>query len=223
MPLLAIETATDACSVALSVEGEIFERHRCVPREHAARVLGMIDELLIEAGIASSDIVSIAFGRGPGSFLGTRIAATVAQGLALSWGCKLVSVSSLAALATVAYKKHGLERVLSAWDARMQGIYWGDYEYVDGLMVARLGDRLSSPESFSEYVVEGSIGLIGNAWKTYASELPADWTPHFECVDTDSHPRASGLLPLAEQSLLAGDTLDLASAVPVYLRHPVKG
>lgn len=223
MFVLAIETATDGCSVALWSEGKVTERAVQAPKGHAARVLGMVDELLNEAGLVKESIDAIAYGKGPGSFLGTRIAASVAQSLALAWNAKLISVSSLAALATQAYELSGIEHVLAGWDARMQAIYWGEYHLVDGLMVSAQGDQLTSPDFFQGFSVEGELALAGNAWASYAAELRSDWESQFASVHSELFPKASGLLPLALDAFQKGETVSLAEGVPVYLRHPVDG
>lgn len=221
MLLLAIETATDGCSVALFSDNVVTERSIRAPRGHAARVLGMVDELLKEADVSPEFIEGIVYGKGPGSFLGTRIAASVAQSLALAWSCALIPVSTLAALATQCYQASGIERVFVGWDARMQAIYWGDYTLTDGLMIAAEGDQLSSPEFFYALQVEGKIALVGNAWQTYQAGLPNNWSDTFVVYHDDLYPKASGLFPLGKAAFDKGESVPLAEGVPVYLRHPV--
>jgi len=221
MFMLAIETATDGCSVALLSEGKVTERALQAPREHAARVLGMVDDLVNEAGLSKESIDAIAYGKGPGSFLGTRIAATVAQSLALTWQAALIPVSSVAALATQAYELSGIEHVLVGWDARMQSIYWGEYHLVDGLMVSDQGDQLTPPDFFHTFSPDKEVALAGNAWGVYRDELPSAWSESFVVYHEGLYPKASGLLPLACVAFDQGDVVSLAEAVPVYLRHPV--
>ncbi|MGB5456905.1 MAG: tRNA (adenosine(37)-N6)-threonylcarbamoyltransferase complex dimerization subunit type 1 TsaB, partial [Gammaproteobacteria bacterium] len=99
MKILAVDTATEACSAALYLDGEIHQQFRVAPREHSHIILPMIDQLLSDSGIRVSDLDVLAFGRGPGSFMGVRIAAGVAQGIAFAWDLPVVPISTLAAIA----------------------------------------------------------------------------------------------------------------------------
>ncbi|HED40783.1 MAG TPA: tRNA (adenosine(37)-N6)-threonylcarbamoyltransferase complex dimerization subunit type 1 TsaB, partial [Chromatiales bacterium] len=128
MKLLAIDTATEACSAALSINGEISERYEIAPRQHATLILPMIDSLLSEAGITLAQMDAIAFGRGPGAFTGVRIGVGVVQGLAFSIERPVVPVSSLAAMAYGAMAKFNATNVLAGIDARMGEVYWGAYQ-----------------------------------------------------------------------------------------------
>ena len=131
MKILAIDTATEACSAALYFDGEINQQYRVAPREHSHIILPMIDQLLAEAGIRVSDLDALAFGRGPGSFMGVRIAAGVTQGIAFAWDLPVVPISTLAAIAQTAHAETGATSVLSAIDARMNEVYWGAYRLSD--------------------------------------------------------------------------------------------
>ena len=128
MKLLAIDTSGDACSAALFLDGVIEQRLDPTPRRHGELLLPMMQALLESAGIGLDALDAIAFGRGPGSFTGVRIAVAVAQGGAFGAGCPTVPVSTLAAMAVGEYRRTGRRRVLAALDARMGEVYWGVYE-----------------------------------------------------------------------------------------------
>ncbi len=119
MRILALDTATEACSAALLLHGEVLERYEVLGRGHAERLLPMVQEVLAEGGVALAALDAVAFGRGPGAFTGLRIAAGVTQGLAFGAGLPVVPVSDLAALAARAAVHHGRRHVLACLDARM--------------------------------------------------------------------------------------------------------
>ena len=142
MKLLAIETSTEACSVALYVDGEIAERHELAPRRHTQLVLPWADELLAHAGLAKSQLDAIAVGRGPGAFTGVRLAIALAQGLALALDRPVLPVSTLA---TLAMQGQG-PRILAAIDARMGEVYLGAFlRDADGLVTADGAEQLGWP------------------------------------------------------------------------------
>ena len=125
MNILAIETGTDACTCALLHTGEIIALDAVAPRQHAELLLQMIDSVLEDVGVGLGSLDAIAFGRGPGSFTGLRIACAVAQGLAFGANRPLVAVSTLQTVATGMHRTTGAHRVLVAFDARMGEVYWG--------------------------------------------------------------------------------------------------
>ncbi len=167
--ILGIETATDACSCALWCEGEVTERFEIAPRRQAERVLPMIDELLKEKQLTVADMDAIAFGQGPGSFMGTRLAASVAMGLAFGVDKPVIPVSSLHSLAQRAYQESGEEQVAAAWDARMNEVYWGCYRAENGRMQPVLNDALDKPAAV--ILPKGKWLLVGNAWEVYRPEF----------------------------------------------------
>lgn len=132
--LLALDTATEACSVALLHDGKVLSHYEVIPRLHAQKLLPMIQTMLAEAGIALSAVDAIAFGRGPGAFTGVRIAIGVVQGLAFALERPVLPVSNLALLAQRALREHGAEQVAAAIDARMDEVYWGCYQQQAGEM-----------------------------------------------------------------------------------------
>lgn len=150
MKLLAIETSGASCSAALSIDGEVRQRLEIAPRRHGELILQMMDGLLAEASLRPQDLDAMAFGRGPGSFTGLRIAAAVIQGAAFGADLPVVPVSTLAALAQGCHRRTGAERVLCALDARMEEVYWGAFEAdTQGLMRLVGEERVCAPEAAS--------------------------------------------------------------------------
>ncbi|EOQ77924.1 hypothetical protein K652_25486 [Pseudomonas aeruginosa VRFPA02] len=144
--LLALDTSTEACSVALLHEGRALSHYEVIPRLHAQRLLPMVRDLLDEAGVALSAVDAIAFGRGPGAFTGVRIAIGVVQGLAFALQRPVLAVSDLAILAQRAYREQGAERVAAAIDARMDEVYWGCYQLQQGEMRLAGSEAVLPPE-----------------------------------------------------------------------------
>jgi len=127
MKLLALDTATDACSAAVWVDGVVHERYELAPRRHAALILPMIEAVLAEVGLRPAQLDAVAFGRGPGAFTGVRIAVGIAQGIAFAADLPVVPVSTLAAVALGVGRETGYARLAVALDARMSEVYWGTY------------------------------------------------------------------------------------------------
>ncbi len=216
MKLLALDTSTDACSAALWLDGEIAERF-ALGREHAGRILPMIEELLAEAGLALASLDAIAFGRGPGSFTGLRIAAGVVQGLAFGADRPVVPVSSLAALA------QGVDapRVLAAFDARMHQVYWGAYARgADGLTALVGVECVVAPDQVPLPDGAGWTGA-GTGWDAYAAMLAARLGARVAGRRSGCHPRARDVAALAASAYRAGRAVPAEQAIPVYLRDEV--
>src|SRR5690606_39267052 len=145
MKLLAFELATEACSVALWIDGEVRERHEVAPRRHAELALPWAEALLAEAGIARRDLDGLAVGRGPGAFTGVRLGLSIVQGIALGLDLPVVGASTLAVLAAGAAREAGGDaRVLAAIDARMGEVYAGAFEVAAGA-VRPLGPETVGP------------------------------------------------------------------------------
>lgn len=214
--LLAIDTATEQCSVALTDGAQCIERCVQTPRGHADLVLPMVQEVMAEAGLSFAQLNAIAFGRGPGAFTGVRIAIGVAQGLAFASGLPLLPVSDLAAVAQQAVVPVGAG-ILVCMDARMGEVYTGLFvREVDGLMQAHGIERVCRPEQV-DVLDELAVGL-GTGFRAYPvlRERYAGLT----LID-DALPRASHIARLAVRDWDAGLAVSAELAAPVYLRDQV--
>lgn len=219
MNILALDTAANACSVALQAGEHVIERIETQPRRHAAALLPMAEACLAEAGLALNDLDAVAFGRGPGSFTGLRIAASVTQGIAFGARLPVAPVSNLAAAAVAAWRKHSWRQVLVAFDARMDELYAAAYRIDDaGLPVLCGEERLVVPAGLAAPAVAGAWFGAGSgfaAWDELAGRLGlAGCDPLVEPVARD-------LLGPATAILAAGRGVSAAEALPVYLREQV--
>ncbi len=218
--ILAIETATAACSAALQVDGEIFKRQQLAPQKHAELILPMINSLLNEAGISLQQLNAIAFGCGPGSFMGVRVATGIAQGLGFGANLPLIPLSTLQILAQVAYERAGVETVVAAWDARMNEMYWGIYQLGENKMMLPVQeDRLNPPEEV-HLSKQLAFVAVGNAWQAYQNRLKHLLTADLPVI-TDLYPEAEVMLKMGENYYQAGKWIDPLQARPVYLRDRV--
>lgn len=220
MKLLAIETATEACSVALYLDGEVREDFRIAPREHASLVLGMAEHLLAEAGLKVGQMDAIAFGRGPGAFTGVRIATSVAQGMAFAAELPVVPVSTLAALAQGGYREYGWMRLVAAIDARMNEVYWGSFECADGLAQLQQEEGVFPPESVPALQGADWYG-IGSGWLTYADQLTERLGSSIVERCGEAVPHAQDVAVLAADAVTKGMCVPAEQALPIYLRDQV--
>ncbi len=218
MRILALETATEACSAALYLDGEILERFEMAPRRHAQRILSMLEELLTEAGLALEALDALAFGRGPGAFTSLRIAAGVVQGLALGANLPVVPVSTLAALAWEVFCGSEAEYALAALDARMGEVYWGIYRRCGCPVIA---ESIIAPESVVFPDEVKGIG-IGPGWEVYGEVLRRRLgEERLLEIWPKRLPRASAVARLAAAMFARGETVAAEQALPVYLRERV--
>lgn len=218
MKLLAIETATETCSVALYVDGEMRENFRIAPREHTDLVLGMADELLAEAELRLADMDALAFGRGPGAFTGVRIATGVIQGMAFAADLPIVPVSTLAALAQRGLSQYGWRKVAAAIDARMNEVYWGTFIEQDGLMRPLADEQVCPPEQTPVLTGEGWYG-IGSGWQSYTDALNTRHKNMIVEVRGEEFPHATEIAVLAAADI--DNTVSAEQALPIYLRDKV--
>jgi tRNA threonylcarbamoyladenosine biosynthesis protein TsaB len=220
MNLLAIETATEACSVALIHGDELIARSEIAPRRHTELVLPMADALLAEAGIGRHALDAIAVGRGPGAFTGVRLAVSLAQGMALALDLPVITISSLAALALEAPEEDDTA-ILAVIDARMGEIYAACYRRDgEGGLVALDDERICTAESLN--LPEASAWqVVGSGWATYAPVLSQRLTGTLHSADGVRYPQAAHVAELALREFRAGHVQAPELALPVYLRDKV--
>lgn len=219
MNILIIDTATEACSVALEVNEHVFNRFEICPQQHSQRILPMIDEVLKEANVMLQDLDYLAFGRGPGSFTGVRIATGVLQGLSLGTGHKVVGISTLAAMAQQAYMQNKREQVTAAIDARMSEVYFGQYQLRNNVMTLIGEEQVLPPNEATVLLVSHSeMAGVGTGWQAYP-ELNA--AANVEVLTGVLYPNAVFMLPLAKALIAAGRAVEVEDIQPVYLRDKV--
>lgn len=217
MNLLAIETATDNCSVALLMGNELIQRQQLAPQQHTALLLPMINEVLAEAGLSRSDLEVVAFGRGPGSFTGVRLAIGVAQGIGMGLDIPLVAISTLAALA----QGTGKPRVYAALDARQNEIYCGLYAQDSENRVKPMGQEVVTPPGEAPTIPGNDWFGAGPGWASYAEQLSARLGDQLAGIDPSALPNAKAIAILAKQEALLGKTISPEKAIPTYLRNKV--
>lgn len=220
--ILAIDTATESCSVAVWNEGVVVSRFEISPREHTQKILPMVKSALEEANITLQSLDVLAFGRGPGSFTGVRIGVGVAQGIALGAELPMIGISSLATMAEGVFRTTGIKHVLVAIDARMGEIYCAQYQRNGaGAWVGEDTEAVMKPEQFIEALqsTTGTWAMAGTGWQAYPDLKEA--LP-FTVVETEiTLPAAQDMLPLAVSAWHEGKATKVEDAEPVYLRNEV--
>lgn len=216
MKVLAIDTATEQCSVAVRVDGRTFEQRVLTARGHAELLLPMVDKVMAEAGCMLNDLDGLAFGRGPGAFTGVRIAVGAIQGISLGSGLPVVGISTLAAVAQQ-FVAAG-ESVLVCMDARMNEVYWGIYSRdLDGALTLVGKESVGPPGNVSlggQHVVMG----VGTGFQAYPVLKEQFQGLRF---DDTALPNAQAVAWLGESALYRGEGLPASGAQPVYLRDQV--
>jgi tRNA threonylcarbamoyladenosine biosynthesis protein TsaB len=218
---LAVDTATEACSVAIAIDGAIRERFEPMQREHTRRLLPMVEAVLAEAGKSIAQVDGIACGIGPGSFAGLRIGLGVVKGLALARDLPVVGVSSLAMLAQRALHDPAVAQVAAVIDARMSEVYFGAYGRDGaGLATALLADRVCPPDQVPALPAGAWTG-VGTGWGRYADVLRAGVKTGLAAVDGAALPHAAEALVLGMPALAAGRGQSADTLAPAYLRDRV--
>ncbi|OGT43396.1 MAG: tRNA (adenosine(37)-N6)-threonylcarbamoyltransferase complex dimerization subunit type 1 TsaB [Gammaproteobacteria bacterium RIFCSPHIGHO2_12_FULL_40_19] len=205
MNILAFDTATDACSAALLAGESVFSRFEIAPRQHAKLLLPMIQDLLQQAKIELSDLNVIAFGCGPGSFMGVRLATGMAQGLAFGLQIPVIPISTLQVIAQAAHEKTHAQKIVAGWDARMHEIYWGFYARDDhGLMQPQQTDALCTLEKIDK----AAFSAVGS---TFAGNVFSD----------DTYPDSKAMLAIALSKYRHNEVVSPENVHPHYVRHHV--
>ena len=218
MKILAIDTATEACSVALFDDGICHEIFEIIPRQHTERVLPMVDELLKKADLTLADLNALAFNCGPGSFTGVRVGTSVAQGLAFSSNLPVIPVSSLAALAQLAFREENKQNVLSTIDARMNEMYWGCYQVEAGIMKLVDTEKVSP---VSKVEKEGAWHCQGSGWDTFNAELEQSKLVNITSSTLECFPHAQDISVLAADLYKQDKMVSAEDAIPTYVRDEV--
>jgi tRNA threonylcarbamoyladenosine biosynthesis protein TsaB len=224
MNILSIEASTESCSAAFYTDDQIFVRHQIAPREHSKLLLNMVDELLKEAKINIQEVDAFAYGMGPGSFTGLRIAASIVQGLAFGTNKKIIPISTLQALAQAAWRRFGFPQIFAALDARMQEIYFGFYELDNNdIMQKVIPEQLSSPTFF----VDLPAKILTETWHGVGAgvvayrEILTQSLPGVVIGDPLLYPSALEIVILASKVYLEQGGKPAEEAIPVYLRNKI--
>lgn len=220
--ILALDTATEACSAALLNHHQLDARFEIAPRDHTHRILPLVQALLQAQQLELTMLDAVAFGRGPGSFTGVRIGIGIAQGLALGADLPMIGVSSLATMAQGAWRLTGATRVLVAIDARMGEVYWAEYQRDE----AGIWHGAESEAVFKPEAARARIGQLSGEWTTAGTGWQA-WPQLLNTVGAQliatpvTLPAAEDMLPLALSAWQRGETVAAENAEPVYLRNEV--
>jgi len=221
MRILALDTATPACTTALLTDAGAIVRELETERGHAEHILAMIDAVLTEGGVDLKDLDALAFGRGPGAFTGVRLATGVAQGLAFAAALPVVAVSDLGAVAQRAFDlQAGLDHVLVCNDARMQEVYWACFNRgATGLAVLSGAEHVSGIAGITlPHAWHGRVGGAGRGFRVYP-QIGA--CMNLSGVWDELLPRALEIARLAWPEVMAGRICAAEDAIPVYLRDDV--
>ena len=224
--ILAIETATEACSAALAIGDNIITRFVIAPREHTKLILSMMDDVLKDAGVKLAQVDAIAFSRGPGAFTGVRIATGVAHGVSLAIDKPLLPISTLAAIAQQMHEEQGADCCLPAIDARMREVYWGKYLLKNGLMVLQHEEAVNKPDVLQAtciYLIEAEKSewfVAGSGWDEYTEQLNIEALSTVKKID-NILPSAKYIARLAVEDWKQGKTVAVEQAQPIYLRDKV--
>jgi tRNA threonylcarbamoyladenosine biosynthesis protein TsaB len=234
MNYLVLDTSTEWCSVALWCDGDVRARRTLADQRHSTLLLPMVDALLRESALGLAQLDGIAYGAGPGSFTGLRIACAVTQGLALGADLPVVGVSTLESLAEQADAGRVLRqdrpegarlaayplRVLTLLDARMAEVYWAAYQRADNGWLTVVAPQLALPESVQVPEGDDWVGA-GNGFAVLGASLLARVSAQLTRIDTALMPDAAAMAPLAARAFARGEGGDAALAAPIYLRDKV--
>ena len=212
--LLVLDASSALCSVAAGDQAQHWEITELQPRGHAQRLLPMVDEVLTAAQLKRQDIQGLAYGRGPGSFTGIRIAASVMQGIALALNLPVAGISSLQAVAQQVFDQTNADRVMAVMDAHMGEVFWGEFERDGDLCCLTGAEHVGAPDVFLAEL-NGFSGPFAGDGLTLAALSHIDQS--FNAV----FPRADVMLRLAARVWNDGGFGTIEQHQPVYLRDSV--
>jgi tRNA threonylcarbamoyladenosine biosynthesis protein TsaB len=224
--VLALDTSSDYCSVSLFSKGKLTSISELAPRSHTQLLLPMAKQIVENSGLKLKDLDAIAFGCGPGSFTGLRIAAGVAQGLAYGLGCSIFPISNLKAMALQCYKQSGEKNVLVAIDARMNEIYWSVCQVETSNKVAVVttsgNEQVSTPELLflPDDMNVSNLAGIGSGCE-FLDRFPLEVQQKLGCIDANARPKAEEVCELALHAIEQGMAGELKDAMPSYVRDKV--
>jgi tRNA threonylcarbamoyladenosine biosynthesis protein TsaB len=217
MKILAIDTATEACSVALRLGNQHLSLIEVCPQQHAQKILLMTDQLLAEAGVSLQQLDGLAFGQGPGSFTGVRIATSIVQGFALATSLPVVGVSTLAAMAQAVMTHEVADEVAVAIDARMNEVYFARYKAHESMPVMVGEESVVAPSDVAQLLGGAPRFYAGTGWSAY--DVLVRLVNHQ--APREQYPSAEHMLMMAEQGLLAGKGKAASEIEPSYVRNTV--
>lgn len=219
MKILALDTATEACSAALQIGDQVIARFEVAGRSHTQKLVPMVRGLLADAGIGFAQLDAYVCGVGPGSFAGVRIGVSFVKGLALAHDRPVVGISSLAMLAVPGIAS-GASRVLTAIDARMNEVYFAAWQRDGSGLPQRIGDAVvAAPADVGAHA--GEWRATGSGWQAYRAQLEVASGATLSAVDETALPHARDAFVLARPQLVAGHGIAAAALVPEYLRNKV--
>ena len=221
MKILAIDTSTEACSAALYIDGELIERYLVAPRKHIELLKPMVDEVMKAAEVDVSELTGLAFGAGPGSFAGLRVACAFVQGMGAGLEIPVVPVSTLKAMAQQVLDTHADRTVLVMLDAKMKEVYWGVYRLEDKEVVTVLPEQVTKIDEIPNFA--GIVGLAniigaGDGWNVTPNWAEA-LKPEF--IEKNVYPRAGEIALLSIDDFENGMALDADQVSPIYLRNNI--
>ena len=224
LTLLALDTSTEACSVALFHHGEKTHINELAQRTHTKRILPMIDEILANSGLRLNQVDALAFGRGPGSFTGVRVGAGIAQGLAFGADLPVIPISNLTVMTQAAFELHQAENVVAAIDARMNEVYFSQLmrekvrsdigEFFQWREI--ITEQVCSPEQAIKQLRDDNAFRVGTGWAAYSQFTEKNLTSSDIAL-----PNALYMLELARVEYLQKRTISALEIEPIYLRNEV--
>lgn len=220
MKILAIDTATEACSAALLIDHDIIERYQVAPRKQSELILPMIDEIMHESECLTSQLDAVAFGCGPGSFTGVRLATAVTQGIAFAADIPVIPVTTLKAMAHDSMSRFKVDCVMTAIDARMKEVYWAVYQQVNSRIIEQQPEQVIAPQEIN-YQADSSVIGVGTGWGTYEEILSTVTGSMIQRIESEVFPRASSIAQLGIEQFLNNESVEAQNALPMYLRNQV--